>query len=112
MPRLFQIGGKWGNSIACLASKRDGFENINSKKHGLKFEGTKINTKKVPGMKGEATIIFTLRVAFFLMGWSENLPVIQAVTELHPLFGGHDSPFKRVTFSPSQKVTSKIARHM
>ena len=46
VPRLFQIGGKWGNSLACLASKRIGFEHINSKKHGLKFEGTKINTKK------------------------------------------------------------------
>ena len=31
----------------------------------------------------------------------------------HPLVGGHDSPFKRVTFSPSQKGHDRrIARHL
>ena len=54
VPRLFQIGGKWGNSIACLSSKRDGFERINSKKHGLKFEGTQIlqSSLRLRGAKG------------------------------------------------------------
>ena len=43
-----------------------------------------------------------------MMKLKNILQVIQSDQTLSPIVGGHDSPFQKVTFSPSQKVTKEL----